>query len=351
MLTSRLTRSDRLLKVLADFQHVYIVAHNTPDPDAIASGWAVAFLVEQKLHKQARVFGGGDILRAENKHMLDLLHPPMELVRRLECPPSTAVVLVDCAVGSQNHLFADQPVLPVAVIDHHLHDGQPRRRLPFRDIRPQVAASATICACYLREQKLEPGDPLATALLYAIRTETRGNETRYSRTDRTAMLWLTERADFSKLAEIENAPLSVAYYTDLVLALQNTIIYHDAALCLLPRASAAEIIGEVADLLIRCEPVRRVFCGAVIQGDLLFSVRTMPDSGNATDLVQAMLAGGGQGGGHPCRAGGKIPGDLAGPGVDQRLQNQLQDRWLAACGLPPQQGNYLVARDEIVENL
>ena len=46
--------------------------------------------------------------------------------------------------------------------------------------------------------------------------------------------------------------------------MQRTFIYDDAALCFLQRASGAEIVGEVADLLVRGRGIRRVLCAAII---------------------------------------------------------------------------------------
>lgn len=352
MVVSKQTRSGRLLSILADYRQVLVVTHDNPDPDAIASGWALVWMIRQKLGKPARLIGGGDIVRAENKHMLRLLRPPMELVREIACPAGAAVLLVDCGPGSENHLFASQCARPIGVVDHHLLNGRSaKNRLAFRDIRPHLAACATICTCYLREQQLEPSSDLATALMYAIRTETRGNQNYYSRADRSALLWLTERANLTHLAEIEDAPLSVEYFSDLALGLQNTVLYQDAAFCLLPRANGAEIVGEVADLLIRCEPVRRVLCGAVVRGDVVISIRTSDDAEDATQLVAATLDGIGQGGGHPHRAGGKISGAAAGSRIMNNLQSELRSRWLAACGQSQDGGTYLIARRDIVENL
>ena len=83
------------------------------------------------------------------------------------------MVLVDCGAENLNHLFSGNCQTPVAVIDHH--ETRPeRRRVPFRDVRPRVAAAVSIAADYLREQRMVPDAALATAILYAIRTETRG---------------------------------------------------------------------------------------------------------------------------------------------------------------------------------
>jgi len=130
--TPRTTRSSRLLKVLADFEQVFVVAHNHPDPDAVASGWAVSWMIREKLGKPVRLIGGGDILRAENRHMIKLLEPPIELVREPPEIGQAAVVLVDCAAGQQNHLLAANDLQPTAVIDHHPPHG-PSPRLAFRD--------------------------------------------------------------------------------------------------------------------------------------------------------------------------------------------------------------------------
>lgn len=343
-------RSRRLLSVLEPYEQVLVVMHDNPDPDAIASGWAIKLLVEARAGLPARLVGAGAIVRAENRHMVNLLNPPLELVDVLCAEPRTAAILVDCGPGALNHACARDAIQPVAVIDHHALDNS-NVPLAFRDIRPHVAASASIAASYLREQGLEPGVKLATALWYALRTETRGSQTYHSQLDRSVLPWLTEHADPTLLAEIENAPLPRDYYGDLVLALQRTFLYDDAAMCLLPRAAGAEVAGEVADLLIRSEGIRRVLCGAIVGKNLVISVRTERGGDDAAQLLQRTLDGIGRGGGHAHRAGGTIANVGRGPRVSDDLQNELRDRWLAACGVDRQRGTRLVARREIVENL
>ncbi len=342
--------SDRLLSTLSEFDRIVIVSHDNPDPDAIASGWALCTLVEQKLAKPVRLVAGGVITRAENRHLVDLLSPPLELVDSIDIPDTTAAVLVDCGLNNTHQLLTRKSIKPVGVVDHHETDDG-GEFLPFRDVRPDTAASATITASYLRQQKIEPCDKLSTALLYAIRTETRGSGTHHSKLDRSVIAWLSERGDPELLAEIENAPLSRLYFGDLVLAMQNTFLYDDAALCLLPRAEGNEIVGEVADLLIRCEGVQRVLCGAVVRKDLLISVRTKTGGDNATVLVQATLDGLGHGGGHAHRAGGKVP-DVARNGkIGEALEDEIRSRWLSTCHIDRQRGTRLIGLKEIVGNL
>jgi nanoRNase/pAp phosphatase (c-di-AMP/oligoRNAs hydrolase) len=338
------TRSDRLLGAVGAYESIVVVMHDNPDPDAIAAGWAVRTLCRERLGRTPRLVGGGDIVRAENRHLVKVLEPPIELVLDLEVSQTTAAILVDCGFGADNHLLAKEEVRPVAVIDHHLPPpAAPDCRPAFADVRPNVAAAASIAGSYLREQKLEPNARLATALSYAIRTETRGTQVRHSRLDRSVLRWLAGRINPAWVAQIENAPLPRAYFVDLARALHSTSLYGDAAFCLLPRAHGAEIVGEVADLLIRYEAVRCVLCAALVADDLVMSVRTARDGPDAADLVRATLSDlRGSGGGHAQRAGGKIPAaSLTGTG-GRAVENELRRRWLAACKVDQQTGGRLV---------
>lgn len=339
--TKRSTKSNRLLSKLDQYERFVVVTHDNPDPDAIASGWAMHVLISEKLHKPVRLVGGGAIVRAENKRMVDLLRPPIELVNTIRVPDSAAAILVDCAAGTSNQLLTRRSITPVAVIDHHeVRDG--RVQLAFSDIRPRIAASATITASYLREQRVEPQVKLATALLYAINTETSGCAIRHTTLDRSIIRWLSEWVDPELLADIENAPLSRAYFGDLAHAMRDTFLFGDVALCFLPRAEGAEIVGEVADLLIRGEGIQCVLCSALVDDDLLLSVRTKTGAANATSLIQTTIEGLGSAGGHAHRAGGKIPKVGHDGQIPESLERELRSRWLNACGAADRRGSHLV---------
>ncbi len=256
---------------------------------------------------------------------------------------------MDAGLDATNHLLAGSDTRPVAVIDHHV-TGE-CARIPFHDIRPHVAASASIATSYLKNEAVEPGEALATALLYALKTETRGSETFYSSVDRSALTWLTKRSNPGLLAEIENAPLSRDYYADLVLALQGTWVFADSAFCLLPRAEGPEIVGEIADLIARCRGIHRVFCGTLIEGNLLISVRTDKQGGNATALLQKTLEGCGYGGGHRHRAGGKIPDVSNGDRIPAPVIQELKARWLSACEISDPEESRLIPKRDIVRHL
>jgi hypothetical protein len=104
------------------------------------------------------------------------------------------LVLVDCVPMVDDHPWQGSSAWPLAVIDHHEPNGHPFRSA-FRDVRPQCAATASIAASYLREQGIEPDADLATALLFAIRTESIP-EARLTRADRV-IGWLNDRVTTS----------------------------------------------------------------------------------------------------------------------------------------------------------
>src|ERR1700722_19087179 len=73
-------RSDRFLAGLADFKQVTFVSHIQPDPDSLGSMVALAHLVEPCLGKPTRLTRDGEICRAENLAMIDLLDIDLTLV-------------------------------------------------------------------------------------------------------------------------------------------------------------------------------------------------------------------------------------------------------------------------------
>ncbi|MBN2446694.1 MAG: DHH family phosphoesterase, partial [Phycisphaerae bacterium] len=161
--------------------------------------------------------------------------------------------------------------------------------------------------------------------------------------------WLSERADHQALADIEHAPLARAYYEEMMLALGSTFIYGDTAVCFLPHAGNAEIVGELADLLIRCADVRRVLCGAVVTGQVIVSARTSREGGDAVRLLTPALKGLGHWGGHPNRAGGRIASDGDGGEVTQGILEEVKGRWLRACGVSETRGMRLVTKRKVLD--
>jgi nanoRNase/pAp phosphatase (c-di-AMP/oligoRNAs hydrolase) len=166
----------------------------------------------------------------------------------------------------------------------------------------------------------------------------------FSRAERGVFAWLSRWVDHGLLRRIADAPLSKRYFEDLSAALDGTRLYDGVSFTILRDAGSAEIVGEVADLLIRCRPVHRVFCGAIVEGEIVCSARTSPEGGDAVEHLGKALAGVGHLGGHPHRAGGKVPRDAEGRTVSREIVEDVRRRWLKACEVEGVDGIRLVDR-------
>jgi hypothetical protein len=316
-------RAEQLVERVRPHRSVVVVAHNNPDPDAMAAAWGVRELLHQKTGRWPRVLAGGALTRAENREMYQLLSPPIEFLDQYSPRGDDFLIFVDCRPDTSNHLV-DGPHTPArtAIIDHHGDSRQGDET--WVDLRPRVVATASIVSSYLKQAEVEPGRRLSTALVFAIRTEASGGETFFSGLDRRMLNWLTPLADPALLARIEQAPLPVGYYSDLMRAIQAAEILDDTVFCRLPQLPGADFVGEMSDLLIRCEDVRRVLCVGAFEEKMFLSVRTLPGGGNATEHVAAVIDRLGASGGHLRRAGGLI--NLHGRSAE-KLAETVRGRW------------------------
>jgi nanoRNase/pAp phosphatase (c-di-AMP/oligoRNAs hydrolase) len=349
----RTIRSQRLIDILRGASEVLVMTHDNPDPDAIASGWGVCVLVQQTLSAPTRLLAGGAITRAENRTLIDILKPPLQMIENWLPPENVPLVLVDTHSPPRlAHVAAGQPL--AAVIDHHkiVDGGAGGFSFKFRDIRPSVLATSSMVAGYLREQVLTPSSVLATALTYGIHSDAMSYESRFSRVDRAALSWLSQFLDHDLLKKIEHPTLPKEYYGDLVLALESSFIYDQAAICVLPRAAGPEVVGEIADLLIRCDGVDCVLCAAKFAERIVISVRTTTKGGNATELIDMTLkdTAGASWGGHEHRAGGYIDVSAAESGK-RDLEAELRLSWLRAAKVEKERGQRLIAPKEVIKAL
>src|SRR5688572_23098829 len=83
-------RSDRFLAGLADYETVTFVSHVHPDPDSLGSMVGLAHLVETCLGKTTRMTRDGQICRAENRTMVDLLDIDLIPVEDIAWKPTDA---------------------------------------------------------------------------------------------------------------------------------------------------------------------------------------------------------------------------------------------------------------------
>ncbi len=331
-------RVERLLRLARRYKELVILTHNDPDPDSIASAWGLGWLLESALPVQCTLAYSGIIGRAENRAMVEHLRIPLQQVTQIGLKPENAIILVDTQPGTGNNILPNH-LTPLAVVDHHPATAQ-ASHAPFRDIQTRVGATATIVTRYLWAMGKEPPKGLATALFYAIKTDTLGLSRGASRTDAVTYLYLHERADLPMLGAIERAQLPPTYFLAMGRALGRARLCGDILVTTLGRVQHPDMAAEVADLLARLQGVAWVLSMAVFGTEIVLSLRATNSNLDAGRVIQELVAGSGSAGGHEYAAGGR----LRFTGSATAAQKRLLRRFEQLMGISLADGKPLVTR-------
>lgn len=344
-------RSDRFLAGLADYQSVTFVSHVHPDPDSLGSMVGLAYLVEACLGLPTTLTRDGQISRAENRAMVDLLGIELTPVEEIQWSPTNAVVMVDSQPRTGRHSFNGE-VSIFGVVDHHQTPGD-LDGIPFLDIRRSLGATCSLVTRYLMEQELDLPERVATSLFYGIETELAGYPREASTLDDSALHFLYPLIDKDLIARIRNTPLPESYFEALLQALQSSFIYEDKLiLSWINDLNSPELAAQVVEQLIRYEGIEWAVCAGVYQDQMILSMRTKSPHAQAGELLRQVVSRvGGKAGGHDRRAGGfvRLP-SVSASAIDQ-VQGELRRRLLKALQIEEQRGRRMVPRKEMLQNM
>jgi len=334
-------RLAKLATVLDGAKSMLIVMQNNPDPDAIAAAAALREIANELHGISCSVAHSGAVGRAENLALLRYLGINTRAFDDLELDRFDRLGMVDAQPGAGNVNF-DPAVRLDVVIDHHPIRRE-TRSARFTDVRSRYGATSTILYEYLKEAAIEIPTPLATAMVYGIRSDTQDLGRESTRADIEAFLDLYPSANAKVLGRIVSAPLPRSYFSKLRLAIDNATIYGDRIVSFLGQLDSQEMIAEAADLLLRVEDMRWSMCLGVIDGWLHLSIRSNDRQKNAGTVARNLGGRRGFGGGHQTLAAAQIPLPIEvnkGPQV-KRMVHGLTKRFLKATGNPTDLGEPL----------
>jgi nanoRNase/pAp phosphatase (c-di-AMP/oligoRNAs hydrolase) len=324
-----------------------VLTHNNPDPDSLGGAVGLQEFARLAAGIDSQLAITGKVLRAENQAMVRELGIVMAKLDQIRLADFDCIALVDTQPGF-GHTFLPPGLVVDIVIDHHVcADAQVGPGdVPFFDVRPEIGATSSIVAGHLLDAGVVPSVQAATALAYGIRTDTADLSRNVSELDLRAFEFLSPRVDRQKLAAITNPRLPVAYFQALKLALTKVRLYDGLTLCSLGRTVSAEMVAEVADLLLRMDGVRAVFCGGLVGTSYYVSVRTELGM-DAWTLIRAGMEGEkGSCGGHGSVAGGSIKLEDPDARTLRRLERRLERNVLRAMGIAGSNAAMLGDRDE-----
>ena len=167
---------------------VLILLHNDPDPDAMASGLALRTLLRR--NKTTAIIGAvQNATRPENIRMKHLLDLHVETVNPADFANFDRIATVDV----QPHYFGGALERCALVVDHH--PEQANNNAVFKDIRPDYGSTCTILTEHLRAVDMDISERVATAMLYAIKSDTLFFNRQANRVDIEAFSYLYPLAD------------------------------------------------------------------------------------------------------------------------------------------------------------
>lgn len=264
-----------------------VLTHDNPDPDALATGMILTKVLRRRFRQQVTFAYGGIIGRAENREMVRTLKIKISRWRHLQIKNYRHVALVDCQPKTGNHSLPDS-ITPALVVDHH--GLRPETAdVPLVDIRTDYSASASIAAEYMLASGLEATRAEATALVYAIRSETLDFSREAAGPDLPLYNHFLAQANTRTLGRIQSPRLTESYFRTLHNALEHLQRIDSVLISELGTVEQPDIVPEVADLLLRMEGVTWSLCTGRFEDRIFCSIRTTNPRANAASVMRRLL--------------------------------------------------------------
>src|SRR6266513_351545 len=287
-------------RFFSDADRVLILLHNDPDPDALASGLALRNVL-RRTRQTAIIAAIQGVTRPENQRMVSLLDIHVEIMQPEQVAEFERIAMVDV----QPHYFGGLIDRVDLVIDHH--PEQPGYAAVFKDIRADYGSTSTILTEHLRAVDVNISERTATAMLYAIKSDTLFFNRQTNRVDIEAFSYLYPLADPTLIRKMEGAEIT-RERLDYVLKAHATGQMAEQVFCAalgeLPRE---DFIPYVADFFLQLEDVKWTVIAGIVNDTMSISVRNLGYTKNAGEFVRRYFADIGNAGGHRAMAKAVMP--------------------------------------------
>lgn len=310
-----------LISTIKNDKPICVVVHNNPDPDALASAVGLKFILRKKGFKNIKIYYDGLVGRAENQEVLKILEVSLFLTANISSPKKYQYILVDCQPFTGN-VTLPNGVLPAGVIDHH----RKRRKtfqVPYYDIRPDYGACSTIIYEYFSSLDIPIPTNIATALCYAISSETHNLGREGSQADRKAYIELLSRLSFSQLSRTQYPKLSKDFVSNLSRALLNAFYYKNLIGVVMEELPYPDFAAQMADFLLRVRNMTWSLCLGTFKDVLFVSIRTSNTQADASKIIKKIMPKHGASGGHDMIAGGQVKIDKSDRSVVRAIKNEV----------------------------
>ena len=294
-------RVQQYQRYFADADRVLILLHNEPDPDALAAGLALRNVLRRT--RTTAIIGAhaGRHAAREPAHGRPARHPG----RRPSRPTSSRAFDRIATVDVQPHYFGGLLPRVDLVVDHH--PEQPGYTAVFKDIRADYGSTCTILTEHLRAVDVNISERTATAMLYAIKSDTLFFARQTNRVDLEAFTFLYPLADPALIRKMEGAEITLERLEHVTRALATSRLRNQVFSAFLGETTREDFIPYTADFLLQVEDVKWTIVSGIVGGQLIVSVRNLGYSRNAGEFVKANFGDIGSAGGHRAMAKAVVP--------------------------------------------
>jgi nanoRNase/pAp phosphatase (c-di-AMP/oligoRNAs hydrolase) len=293
-------RVQQYQRFFADAVRVLILLHNDPDPDAMASGLALRNVLRRT--KQTAVIAAlQGATRPENLRMMSLLDIHVEIITPDQLGAFDRIAMVDV----QPHYFSGAIDRVDLVIDHH--PEQTGYSAVYKDIRADYGSTSTILTEHLRAVDVNISERTATALLYAIKSDTLFFNRQANRVDIEAFSYLYPLADAALIRKMEGAEITMERLDFVLRARQHGRLEEQVFCTWLGTVPREDVIPYVADFYLQLEETRWTLVAGQVNGSMVLSVRNLGYSRNAGEFVRKHFNDIGSAGGHRAMAKAVVP--------------------------------------------
>jgi len=296
---------NRLKELLAKVKtdHIYIQTHKFPDPDAIASAYAMQRLLEYH-DIRSEICYGGFIDFSSTRRMTDYLGIEMKNTASMDlsCPLDT-VLSVDSQPVNENSSGLQGRVS--LCIDHH--QSFETAVCDYEDIRPDYGACASIIWEYYRDDHVPVDTRIATALVYGMQIDT-DNFTRGTiSADVDAFDHLFPHCDKPFLNLLHKSKYDRKGITAFGHSFNHLEIRGDICFVDVGNDCPDALVAKISDFVTDIEGINIALVFSRRENGMKFSMRSVSPQYDTGILMRAILRGYGQGGGHEIMAGGFVP--------------------------------------------
>ncbi len=294
------TTADQINRFYAQFtgfDHVLILIN--ADPDSIASAMAVKRVLWRRVIN-VTISNINTITRPDNMAMIRLLDVTLIHITKVDPRHYNKFIIID-SQPDHNDAFGDFTY--TAIIDHHTDSGIDA---PYRDIRPQYGATASIMTEYLRAAKIKPSQHLATGLFYAIKTDTANFERKAIDADMRAFQYLFKHTNIHLARKIEQVDLRLDFMDDFKKAITDHVISRNKIFANLGTVTNPDICVLIADFFMRFNLIAWSVVFGIHEDKLIIVVRNDGTRKNAGALLTARFGNMGSAGGHQSMARAEV---------------------------------------------